>query len=98
MLLVVVAVALLNEKGQVLLAKRTEQQRFAGMWEFPGGKVRYLMPQLENDQCKTVSQDEASRHHPYQKRYGTLVHQLLSGFGNLCRSREGSVRSTIKCG
>lgn len=39
-MLVVVAVALLNDRGQVLLAKRTDIQTFAGMWEFPGGKVR----------------------------------------------------------
>jgi 8-oxo-dGTP pyrophosphatase MutT (NUDIX family) len=39
-LLVVVAVALLNAKGQVLLAKRRDEQRYAGQWEFPGGKVR----------------------------------------------------------
>ncbi|CAL8470735.1 g10277 [Coccomyxa elongata] len=38
-LLVVVAVALLNDRGQVLLSRRTERQTFAGMWEFPGGKV-----------------------------------------------------------
>lgn len=30
---------MLNDRGQVLLSRRTERQTFAGMWEFPGGKV-----------------------------------------------------------
>lgn len=39
--LLVVAVALLNEQGRVLLAQRPETKEFAGMWEFPGGKVSF---------------------------------------------------------
>jgi hypothetical protein len=38
----VVAVALLNDRGEVLMARRTKRQTFAGMWEFPGGKVCLL--------------------------------------------------------
>ena len=34
--------ALLDDRGQVLLSRRTERQTFAGMWEFPGGKVCVL--------------------------------------------------------
>ncbi len=35
----VVAVALVDNDGRVLLAQRPEGKKLAGMWEFPGGKV-----------------------------------------------------------
>ncbi len=38
-LLLVVAVALIDADGRVLLAKRPEGKSLAGLWEFPGGKV-----------------------------------------------------------
>ena len=38
-ILLVVAGALINDKGEVLLAQRPEGKRLAGKWEFPGGKV-----------------------------------------------------------
>ena len=37
--LLVVAAALVNANGEVLLAQRPEGKRLAGKWEFPGGKV-----------------------------------------------------------
>ena len=36
---VVVAVALIDPDGRVLLAQRPEGKSMAGLWEFPGGKV-----------------------------------------------------------
>ena len=38
-LLLVVAVALLDADGRVLLAQRPPGKTLAGLWEFPGGKV-----------------------------------------------------------
>lgn len=38
-ILLVVAAALVNSQGEVLLAKRPEGKRLAGKWEFAGGKV-----------------------------------------------------------
>lgn len=38
-LLLVVAVALVDADGRVLLAQRPEGKQLAGLWEFPGGKV-----------------------------------------------------------
>jgi len=35
----VVAVALVDADGRVLIAKRPEGKHMAGLWEFPGGKV-----------------------------------------------------------
>lgn len=38
-ILLVVAVALINEQDEILLAQRPEGKSMAGLWEFPGGKV-----------------------------------------------------------
>lgn len=35
----VAAVALIDAKGRVLLARRPEGKKMAGLWEFPGGKI-----------------------------------------------------------
>jgi 8-oxo-dGTP diphosphatase len=35
----VVAVALIDADGRILIAKRPEGKTLAGLWEFPGGKV-----------------------------------------------------------
>ena len=38
--LLVVAVALIDADGRVLLAQRPTQKEQGGLWEFPGGKMR----------------------------------------------------------
>ena len=38
-LLLVVACALVDGQGQILLARRPEGKKLAGLWEFPGGKL-----------------------------------------------------------
>lgn len=38
-LLLVVAVALIDEDRRVLIAQRPQGKKLAGLWEFPGGKV-----------------------------------------------------------
>ena len=35
----VVAAALYDAKGRILLAQRPEGKSMAGLWEFPGGKI-----------------------------------------------------------
>lgn len=37
--LLVVAAALIDEQGRILLAQRPEGKSMAGLWEFPGGKL-----------------------------------------------------------
>jgi 8-oxo-dGTP diphosphatase len=38
-LVLVVAVALVDEENRILIAQRPEGKKLAGLWEFPGGKV-----------------------------------------------------------
>jgi 8-oxo-dGTP diphosphatase len=38
-LVLVSAIALINDRSEVLLAQRPEGKSMAGLWEFPGGKV-----------------------------------------------------------
>jgi len=38
-LILVVAVALVDPDGRVLIAQRSEGNEMAGLWEFPGGKI-----------------------------------------------------------
>jgi 8-oxo-dGTP diphosphatase len=38
-LLLVVAVALVDADGRVMIAQRPEGKQLAGLWEFPGGKL-----------------------------------------------------------
>jgi len=38
-LILVVAVALVDADGRVLIAQRPEGKNMAGLWEFPGGKI-----------------------------------------------------------
>ncbi len=38
-IILVVAVALVDIDGRVLIARRPERKSMAGLWEFPGGKV-----------------------------------------------------------
>ncbi len=38
-IVIVAACALLNESGEVLIAKRPPGRPLAGLWEFPGGKI-----------------------------------------------------------
>ncbi len=39
-MVLVAAVALIDADGRVLLARRPEGKAMAGLWEFPGGKVK----------------------------------------------------------
>lgn len=63
-ILLVAAAALIDRDNRVLLAKRPEGKPLAGLWEFPGGKVkdgetpeaalrRELAEELSIDVCET---------------------------------------------
>ncbi len=91
--LLVVAAALIDARGHILLARRPEGKKMAGMWEFPGGKidpgeipeaalVRELREELgiEVSACDLAPFIFAS--HPYEN-----FHLLMPVF--LCRRWRG---------
>ena len=95
-MLLVVAVALIDAQGRVLLARRPEGKKMAGMWEFPGGKVEpgetpeaALVRELREELgIETTPNDFAPfvfASHPYES-----FHLLMPVF--LCRRWAGEPR------
>jgi 8-oxo-dGTP diphosphatase len=94
--LLVAAVALVDADGRVLLARRPEGKPLAGLWEFPGGKVkpgetpeaaliRELKEELDIDVTAACLGPFTFASHAYEK-----FHLLMPLY--LCRRWEGAVR------
>jgi 8-oxo-dGTP diphosphatase len=95
--LLVAAVALVDADGRVLLARRPEGKPLAGLWEFPGGKVkpgetpeaaliRELKEELDIDVAAACLGPFTFASHTYEK-----FHLLMPLY--LCRRWEGEVRA-----
>ncbi|MFL5281990.1 MAG: bifunctional GNAT family N-acetyltransferase/(deoxy)nucleoside triphosphate pyrophosphohydrolase [Rhodopila sp.] len=93
-MLLVVACALVDIDGRVLLARRPEGKKMAGLWEFPGGKmrpgetpeaalIRELKEELDIDVAATCLAPFAFASHDY----GTF-HLLMPLF--ICRRWKGT--------
>lgn len=61
----VVAAAIYNPDGEILLARRPEGKAMAGLWEFPGGKIesgerpeQALSRELHEELAITVSEED----------------------------------------
>lgn len=76
MLLLVAACALIDTDGRILMAQRPTGKMFAGMWEFPGGKVeagerveqtivRELREELSIEPCERCLQPFSFVTHSY---------------------------------
>ena len=94
-LLLVVAAALIDADGRVLIARRPEGKQLAGLWEFPGGKldpnespeqalVRELREELGVDACVSCLQPLAFASHSYED-----FHLLMPLY--VCRRWDGFV-------
>ncbi len=96
-IILVAAAALIDKSGKVLLAQRPEGKEMAGLWEFPGGKVKdgenpefALVRELEEElaietrECCFSPIGFAS--HAYDK-----FHLLMPLFA--CRVWRGSIKS-----
>ena len=92
-LILVAAVALIDVDNRVLLASRPPGKQFAGMWEFPGGKlekgetpeqalVRELREELSIEVCEPCLAPFTFASHSYESFH--LVMPLY-----LCRNWEG---------
>lgn len=94
--LLVVAAALFDAEGRILLAQRPEGKQLAGLWEFPGGKLEpretpeaALVRELAEELSITVNETSlepltfASFTYP-------AFHLLMPLYG--CRSWSGPIR------
>ena len=92
-IILVVAAALIDPDGRVLIAKRPPEKAMAGLWEFPGGKIeagetpeQALIRELAEELAVTVREPclapFAFASHSYDK-----FHLLMPLF--LCRRWEG---------
>jgi len=91
----VVAVALIDPDGRILIAQRPEGKQLAGLWEFPGGKVeagerpeqaliRELLEELGIDVKEACLAPFVFTSHAYEK-----FHLLMPLY--LCRRWSGTV-------
>jgi 8-oxo-dGTP diphosphatase len=96
-LLLVVAAALIDADGRVLIAQRPPGKQLAGLWEFPGGKVdpgerpeQSLIRELAEELGITVKEDCLApltfASHAYED-----FHLLMPLY--VCRRWEGFVQS-----
>jgi 8-oxo-dGTP diphosphatase len=95
-LLLVAAVALIDDDSRVLIAQRPEGKSMAGLWEFPGGKVepgetpedalcRELKEELDIELCRDCLAPFNFASHAYEH-----FHLLMPLY--LCRNWEGEIR------
>lgn len=93
-LLLVAACALIDTDGRVLLARRPEGKKMAGLWEFPGGKlqpgetpegalIRELREEIAIDVAEACLAPLAFASHPYPR-----FHLLMPLF--VCRRWKGN--------
>ena len=93
-LLLVAACALIDTDGRILLARRPEGKKMAGLWEFPGGKlnpgespeaalIRELKEELGIDVAQSCLAAFAFASHDYER-----FHLLMPLF--LCRRWKGT--------
>jgi 8-oxo-dGTP diphosphatase len=95
-ILLVVAAALIDVDGRVLIAQRPPGRSMAGLWEFPGGKVgpdetpeaalvRELEEELSIEVCDTCLAPFTFASHSYD-----TFHLLMPLY--LCRNWEGEIQ------
>jgi len=96
-ILTVVAVALVDADGRVLLAQRPPGKPMAGLWEFPGGKIhdgespeaaliRELKEELDIDVAEACLAPFTFASHRYEK-----FHLLMPLY--VCRRWNGTLRA-----
>jgi len=104
-LLLVVAAALVDADGRVLLAQRPPGKQLAGLWEFPGGKIdagerpeqalaRELGEELGIDACVSCMQPLAFASHAYED-FHLLMPLFVCGAG---RARVAAGRAGAALG
>ena len=108
-LLLVVAAALVDADGRVLLARRPDGKAMAGLWEFPGGKVnqgetpeaaiiRELKEELDIDVTESCLAPFAFASHTYEEFHLLMPLYVCRVWERQVRAREGQELKWVRPG
>jgi len=100
MVMYVVACALIDVDGRILMCKRPQGKRHAGLWEFPGGKievgerpeqaiVRELREELGIEPCERCLQPFSFASHAYEDFNLFMPLFLCRQWDGFAQPREG---------
>jgi len=103
----VVAVALIDADGRVLIAKRPEGKKMAGLWEFPGGKVdpgerpeaaliRELKEELDIDTAESCLAPLTFASHAYDDFHLLMPLYVCRRWQGIATPREGQELAWVK--
>lgn len=103
----VVACALVDEDGRVLIAKRPEGRELAGLWEFPGGKVepgerpedaliRELAEELGIDVTESCLAPFTFASHTYERFHLLMPLYICREWNGEIEAREGQELSWVR--
>ena len=104
MLKLVVACALIDRDGRILMSRRPTNKDHAGLWEFPGGKIeqgetpeqalrRELWEELGVEPCERCFQTFSFVSHAYADFHLLMPLYLCRQWDGIARPKEGQ---TIK--
>jgi 8-oxo-dGTP diphosphatase len=106
-ILTVVAVALVDADGRVLLAQRPEGKAMAGLWEFPGGKIhpgespeaaliRELKEEIDIDVAEACLAPFTFASHRYEKFHLLMPLYVCRRWKGTLRPREGQTLAWVR--
>ena len=103
----VVAVALVDSDGRVLLARRPAGKSMAGLWEFPGGKVqpsetpeaaliRELKEELDIDVTEACLAPLTFASHRYERFHLLMPLYVCRRWNGIVTPREGQALTWVR--
>ena len=105
--MLVVAVALVDIDGRVLLAQRPAGKSMAGLWEFPGGKVqpgetpeaaliRELKEELDIDVTEACLAPLSFASHRYERFHLLMPLYVCRRWNGIVTPREGQALTWVR--